>query len=54
MHETHNCTHLDFNKSYGCTCSTDKDNLNKTRYAEVYMVDTNVPAASKTAAKEEK
>lgn len=32
MHEIHKCTHLDFNKSYGCTCSTDKDNLNKIGY----------------------
>lgn len=32
MHEIHKCTHLDFNKSYGCTCSTDTDNLNKIGY----------------------
>lgn len=60
MHEIHTCTHLDFNKSYGCTCSTNKEDLNKTRYAEVYIVngvenvDTNIPVASKMPVEEEK
>lgn len=51
---------MDFNKSHGCTCSTDVDNLNKTRYsqgyAEVYFVDgdTNLPAADRDDEKDEK
>lgn len=60
MHEIKKCVHMDFNKSHGCTCSTDVDNLNKTRYsqgyAEVYFVDvdTNLPAADRDDEKDEK
>ena len=31
MHEINKCVHMDFNKSYGCTCSTDKENMNKVK-----------------------
>jgi hypothetical protein len=42
MHEINKCHHMEFNKSYGCSCSTESDNMKKTRYegyAEVYVVD---------------
>lgn len=58
MHEIKKCVHMDFNKSHGCTCSTDQENLNKIQYdkgyGEVYVVDvdTNIPAAEITDEKD--
>lgn len=48
MHELNKCVHMDFNKSHGCTCSTDKDNLNKVGMG------TNLPAAETNDAKDQK
>jgi hypothetical protein len=39
---------MDFNKSHGCTCSTDKDNLNKVGMG------TNLPAADANDSKDKK
>lgn len=39
---------MDFNKSHGCTCSTDKESLNKVGMG------TNLPAAEMNDAKDQK
>lgn len=49
MHETNTCVHMDFNKSYGCTCSTDKTNMAKIGYGDV----NSIPAAEPENIKDE-
>lgn len=51
MHEIKKCVHMDFNKSHGCTCSTDTDNMNKVESLRGY---TNLPATDREIAEDEK